>query len=91
MELKIKNISSEWKKIPKSPGVYFFKKGDQILYVGKASSLRDRIRSYFSSDSFKINRLISESDKVSFIKTDSVLEALFKEATLIKTYQPILM
>ena len=89
MELKIKNISSEWKKIPKSPGVYFFKKGNQILYVGKAGSLRDRIRSYFSSDSLKINRLISESDKISFIKTDSVLEALFKEANLIKKYQPI--
>ena len=84
-----KNIHSNLKKIPKSPGVYLFMSGKKILYIGKASSLRDRIRSYFSFPSSKISNLISESNKISFIKTDSVLEALFKEANLIKKYQPI--
>lgn len=90
MEIKInKGIFQNLKKVPKTPGIYFFKKGKQILYVGKASSLRDRIRSYFSSSASKIKQLISESNKISFVKTDSVLEALFKEANLIKKYQPI--
>jgi len=37
-------------KLPDGPGVYLFKKGRQILYIGKAASLRDRVRSYFSAD-----------------------------------------
>ena len=37
-------------KLPKNPGVYFFKKGKSILYIGKATSLRDRVKSYFGKD-----------------------------------------
>lgn len=84
-----KNIHSNLKKIPKSPGVYLFMSGKKILYIGKASSLRERVRSYFSSSSEKALRLLSLSKKIRFIKTDSVLEALFREAVLIKKYQPI--
>ena len=85
-----KDIGGEIKKLPKGPGVYIFQdKNNKPLYIGKASSLRDRVRSYFSSRSGKVLKLLSLSEKIKFIKTDSVLEALFEEANLIKKYQPI--
>jgi excinuclease ABC subunit C len=86
----IKKIIS---KLPDQPGVYLFKRADKILYIGKATSLRDRVRSYFNKDivstrSPLISKMISEFDKIDHIKTDSVLEALILEAHLIKKYQP---
>jgi len=80
--------------IPDSPGVYKFKSGKKILYVGKASSLRDRVRSYFGKDLMGargplIVKMAEESKSVSFEKTDSVLEALILEAYLIKKHKPI--
>jgi excinuclease ABC subunit C len=80
-------------KLPDQPGVYLFKRADKILYIGKATSLRDRVRSYFNKDivstrSPLISKMISEFDKIDHIKTDSVLEALILEAHLIKKYQP---
>ncbi len=80
-------------KIPDSPGVYFFLKGREILYIGKATSLRDRIKSYFGKNLMEtrgqlIVDLVFKADKVNWQKTDSVLEALILETTLIKKYQP---
>lgn len=80
-------------KLPDSPGVYFFKSGKDILYIGKATSLKDRTRSYFSSDLIhtrgsRIVDMITLSDSVSFEETDSVLEALILEANYIKKHQP---
>jgi len=80
-------------KLPDTPGVYFFKKGRKILYIGKATSLRDRVRSYFSSDISStrgeaIARMVKEATSVTHEKTDSVLEALILEANLIKSRQP---
>ena len=65
----------------------------EILYVGKATSLRDRVRSYFRADIIEtrsplIYKMLGTFDKIDFIKTDSVLEALVLEAQLIKKYQP---
>jgi len=81
-------------KLPDSPGVYFFKdtKG-VILYIGKATSLRDRVRSYFSSDILTtrgpiIVQMLERAVRVDFEKTDSVLEALILEAELIKKHKP---
>ncbi|MBI4093691.1 UvrB/UvrC motif-containing protein [Candidatus Kaiserbacteria bacterium] len=79
--------------MPDSPGVYFFKKGRTILYIGKAASLRDRVRSYFSADLVNgrgsaIVRMVAEANSLSHRKTDSVLEALILEANLIKRHQP---
>jgi excinuclease ABC subunit C len=81
-------------KLPDSPGVYFFedKKG-VILYIGKATSLRDRVRSYFSSDILTtrgpiIAQMLERAVKVDFEKTDSVLEALILEAELIRKNKP---
>ncbi|MDO8424067.1 MAG: GIY-YIG nuclease family protein, partial [bacterium] len=79
--------------LPDCPGVYFFKKGKNILYVGKATSLKDRVKSYFSRDillsrSPLVVKMLEEAEKVEFIETDSVLEALILEANQIKTRQP---
>ena len=86
----------ELKKInlPDKPGVYLFKKGKDILYIGKATSLKDRVRSYFSNDLLSTRGLlivdmVTAADNVDFIETDSVLEALVLEANLIKKHQPI--
>jgi excinuclease UvrABC nuclease subunit len=81
------------KPLPDSPGVYLFKKKGDILYIGKATSLRDRVRSYFSNDLLKtrsmlIADMVVTADSIDFQKTDSVLEALVLEAELIKKYQP---
>jgi excinuclease ABC subunit C len=81
--------------LPDAPGVYFFLGvGKQILYIGKATSLKDRVRSYFSQNilnarGVKIHKMLEEAKSVKFIKTDSVLEALMLEASLIKKHQPI--
>lgn len=79
--------------LPENPGVYLFKKGKSILYIGKATSLRDRVKSYFSNDLIStrgplIVDMIFLADKIDYIETDSVLEALILEAELIKKYQP---
>ncbi len=81
------------KRLPDAPGVYFFKKRARILYIGKATSLRDRVRSYFSSDigdtrGPRIVKMLTEATGVSYQQTDSVLEALILEAALIKKHQP---
>lgn len=80
--------------LPDAPGVYRFMLGKEILYIGKATSLRDRVKSYFSNDLLKtrsalILDMVTKSDNVEFTKTDSVLEALILEADLIKKFQPL--
>ncbi|HEY4506091.1 MAG TPA: GIY-YIG nuclease family protein, partial [Candidatus Paceibacterota bacterium] len=88
------------KNLPDKPGVYFFlrkaedkSKGKEILYIGKAASLRSRVRSYFSNDivlkrSAAIGKMVQEATKVDYKVTDSVLEALILEAELIKKHKP---
>src|SRR3989344_4321355 len=84
----------KFKKLPDVPGVYFFKNAvGEVLYIGKATSLRDRVRSYLSQDLADargpfIVKMMSGTVKVDFAKTDSVLEALILEANLIKKHQP---
>jgi excinuclease ABC subunit C len=85
--------SSFLPKLPDSPGVYLFKKGRDIIYVGKATSLKQRVRSYFSNDLIKTRGrllvdMVTLSDEIEFKETDSVLEALILEAHLIKEKQP---
>ncbi len=80
-------------KLPDAPGVYLFKEGKKILYIGKASSLKSRVRSYFNKDTAmargpRILRMVEMANTVEFKKTDSVLEALILEAELIKRHQP---
>lgn len=79
--------------LPDVPGVYLFKKGRKVLYVGKATSLRDRVRSYFDDDLIatrgpRVVDMVTEADRVAYEPTPTVLEALVREAALIKKYSP---
>jgi excinuclease ABC subunit C len=81
-------------QLPHSPGVYFFRDSkEKILYIGKATNLRSRVRSYFRGDfvagrSEWISLMIAQVEDIDFQETDSVLEALILESNLIKKHQP---
>ena len=81
-------------KLPDVPGVYFFKDPvGKILYIGKATSLRNRLRSYFAPDIIKtrgahIVDMVFQATEIAFEETASVLEALILEANYIKKWQP---
>ncbi|MDB4984260.1 MAG: UvrABC system protein excinuclease subunit [Patescibacteria group bacterium] len=87
--------SQDLKKLdlPAAPGVYFWKKGGEILYIGKATNLRDRVRSYFANDLIdtrgpNILDMVTQTETVEYEETPSVIEALILESNLIKKYQP---
>ncbi|MBI2120016.1 MAG: GIY-YIG nuclease family protein [Parcubacteria group bacterium] len=88
------SILQKIKTLPDAPGVYFFKDArGKILYIGKATSLRSRVRSYFSEGLINtrgplIVAMLENAKKVDFTQTDSVLEALLLEAELIKKHKP---
>jgi excinuclease ABC subunit C len=80
-------------KLPDKSGVYLFKKGKENIYIGKATSLKDRVKSYFGKDLIQTRGpllvdMIFQADKIDWVETDSVLEALILEASLIKKHQP---
>ncbi len=88
-------IREDLKKIalPDNPGVYKFMDAGKILYIGKAASLRDRVRSYFAHDlaetrSSAIRGMVEKATSIEWETTESVLEALILEANLIKKHQP---
>jgi excinuclease ABC subunit C len=84
------DLKSKIKNLPKKPGIYFFKdKGGEVIYIGKARSLRDRVKSYFlpTSDP-KIKKILSETEEIDFILTDSAKEAAFLENNFIRQHQP---
>ena len=80
--------------LPDFPGVYFFRdKEGNVLYIGKATSLKDRVRSYFNPDLMKqrglrLVTMVTIADTVTYQKTESVLEALLLESKFIKEYNP---
>jgi excinuclease ABC subunit C len=80
--------------LPDNPGVYFFRDSvGGVLYIGKATSLRDRVRSYFSDDLIKTRGrllvdMLAQAKTVTWQETDSVLEAFILETELIKEYHP---
>ena len=86
------NIEEELKKLPASPGVYIMHdKYDEIIYVGKAVSLKNRVRQYFQSSrnkTAKIEKMVSRIARFEYIITDSELEALVLECNLIKEHRP---
>jgi excinuclease ABC subunit C len=88
------NIESFGKlNLPDTPGVYFWKEDGKILYIGKATSLRDRVRSYFSADLIhtrgpRMVDMVFRSNSIEWKETDSVLEAMIAEANLIKKHWP---
>jgi len=84
------DLKSKIERMPKKPGIYFFKdKGDEVVYIGKARSLRDRVKSYFLPTSdVKIKKILSETEDIDFIVTDSAKEAAFLENNFIHQHQP---
>ena len=86
------NIPEELKKLPKKPGVYLMHgPRDEVIYVGKAVNLRNRVRQYFQSSrgkSAKILRMVSLIHRFEYVVVDSELEALVLENNLIKEYKP---
>jgi excinuclease ABC subunit C len=86
------DVSQKLAELPSAPGVYLFRgRGGQILYVGKARSLRDRVRSYFQEsrvESPKLDRLVESIEDLEVIATDTEREALVLENNLVKTHKP---
>lgn len=80
--------------LPDKSGIYLFKdKKNNILYIGRATSLRDRVKSYFSNDLIQTRGpllvdMVTKADKIDYIETDSVLEAIILESNEIKKHQP---
>ncbi len=86
------DIQEELKKLPAKPGVYLMHdKADVIIYVGKAVSLRNRVRQYFRpshNEGIKKDRMVQQIVRFEYIVTDSELEALILECNLIKEHRP---
>lgn len=86
------NIEEELKKLPGKPGVYLMHgEKDEIIYVGKAISLKNRVRQYFQSSrnkGAKIEQMVTHIRRFEYIVTDSELEALVLECNLIKEHRP---
>lgn len=83
-------LISKIKKFPDTPGVYIMRdKSRRPLYIGKASSLRRRVLSYFQRpQETRIEQMLTQAQNIETLKTDSVIEALFLENDLIKKYKP---
>lgn len=96
MDENIKNFPSErikedLKKLPERPGVYIMKdKNDNILYVGKAVILKNRVRQYFqkTNKTERIKKMVLQIDHFEYIVVDSEMEALILECNLIKLHRP---
>lgn len=86
------DISEELKKLPQKPGVYLMKNDkEQIIYVGKAINLKNRVRQYFQSNknlTAKTRAMVPQIVEFEYIVTDSELEALILECNLIKQHEP---
>ena len=86
------NIEKELTKLPTSPGVYLMHKADgEVIYVGKAKNLKNRVKQYFSSSykkTTKIEQMVMNIDYFEYIVVDNELESLILESNLIKEYRP---
>ena len=86
------DIEEELKKLPQKPGVYLMKnEKEEIIYVGKAVNLKNRVRQYFQSSKNqlpKVQAMVQHIKEFEYIITDSELEALLLECNLIKKYRP---
>ncbi|MCK9445377.1 UvrB/UvrC motif-containing protein [bacterium] len=83
------NWQDKIKKMPDSPGIYLFYKGKELIYIGKATSLRSRVRSYLNPKTLRpIEARMKDVSDVKWKTTDSVLEAVILEANYIKEFKP---
>jgi excinuclease ABC subunit C len=85
-EERTRRIVSERRSLPDAPGVYLFRdRGDEVIYVGKANSIRKRVASHFSGGNGEMTRQV---DEIEFLVTDAESEALIAEQSFIKRYRP---
>lgn len=87
-----KALEAKLKTLPRSPGVYFHKsKTGEIIYVGKAAVLKNRVRQYFQSRrdmDIKTLALVAEIEDTDWVETESEIDALFLESEMVKRYMP---
>lgn len=87
-----KQLEAKLKTLPRSPGVYFHKSASgEIIYVGKAAVLRNRVRQYFQSQrdmGVKTRALVAEIEDTDWTETESEIDALFLESEMVKRYMP---
>lgn len=85
-------LQNKLKKLPRSPGVYFHKSmSGEIIYVGKAAVLKNRVRQYFQDSRGRDNKtmaLVAEINDTDWIETESEIDALFLESEMVKRYMP---
>lgn len=85
-------LEAKLKTLPRSPGVYFHKAADgEIIYVGKAAVLKNRVRQYFQSSrdmDIKTKALVAEIQDTDWVEVESELDALFLESEMVKRYMP---
>jgi len=88
--MKIEQLRQKIKNFPDRPGIYFFKNArGQVIYIGKARSLRERVRSYFlPSPDLKVQNILSETADIDYLLVSSEKEASFIENNYIQFYQP---
>ncbi len=88
--MKYQPLKQKISKFPDKPGIYFFKnRQGEIIYIGKARSLRNRVKSYFlPQPDFKVQNILSETDNVDYLLVSSEKEASFIENNYIQFYQP---
>lgn len=88
----MKTLEEKLKSLPKGPGVYFYKdKSGEIIYIGKAANLRNRVRQYFQKSRLrdpKTDALISEIADLEWREVETELDALFLEAEMVRRYMP---
>jgi len=86
------SLLAKLKTLPRTPGVYFHKsKSGEIIYVGKAAVLKNRVRQYFQSTrdmDVKTRALVAEIDDTDWVETESEIDALFLESEMVKRYMP---
>ncbi len=83
---QLKNMAH---KLPPKPGVYlFWGHSGKILYIGKASNLKNRLNSYLKTKDIRIKKMLDSARSLKFLRTESDIEALILESQLVKKYQP---
>jgi excinuclease ABC subunit C len=87
---KRRDLKAILENLPAKPGIYFFKNSENdVIYIGKARSLKDRVKSYFGTTSDpKVHNILAETAEIDYIFTDSEKEARFLENNFIQQYQP---
>jgi len=87
--MKFKYLTKEEvSKLPKTSGIYVFRKGKEFLYIGKAANIRERVKNHFQQPAYRDGLFLGKVGKIGYLRTDSEIEALILEAKLIKKYQP---